>query len=129
MKEPKRFYEMRGKCYGHNLDDLWKQIERVDETQAQAQGYAEDFSKNPQKYERDVFLKRTLLLRINRFDEEIKKYQSIFVQKSHEGFIVFESDGKRVSLEEEVDEERGLTMRCGECKTEIPHLKYPGWNE
>ena len=129
MKEHKRFYEMRGECYGHNLDDLWEQIKKVDETQAQAQEYAEDFSRNPQKYEQDVFLKRSLLLRISRFDEEIKKYQTLFIQKSPEGVIVFESDGKKVSLEKAVDEERDLRMRCGSCETEIPRLKYPGWNE
>lgn len=132
MKEPKRFYEMRGECYGHNLDDLWKQIEKVDETQAQAQEYAEDFSRNPQKYEQDVFLKRTLLLRISRFDEEIKKYNPLFRDKCHAGIIVFESDGKILSLDEFVDafdEGKNLLMRCATCKTEIPRLKYPGWNE
>jgi len=129
MTESKKFYEMRRECYGHNLDDLWEQIKRVDETQAQAQEYAEDFSRNPQKYEQDVFLKRSLLLRISKFDEEIKKYQTLFIQKSHEGIIIFESDGGKVSLEEAVDEERNLRMRCGTCEIEIPRLKYPGWNE
>jgi hypothetical protein len=126
-----RFYEQRRNCKCPSLESLWSQIKNVDDTQIEAQEYVERYVANKEECDGDVYFKRELGLRISKFDEMINGYQDIFVERCKDGLVVFEVDGREIGFEEALDEmnESDLVMKCGSCKTEIPHLRYPGWNE
>ncbi|MBI2107090.1 hypothetical protein HYT57_03830 [Candidatus Woesearchaeota archaeon] len=123
-----RFLQQRANCKCRQLDELWGEIGKVDDAQSEAQDYAEEYTKNKEKLDKDPFFKRAFWKRMEAFNQGIERYQAIFVEKVKSGDIVFESGSKKISYEEALDAE-SVAMRCAYCNTGIPHLKYPGWNE
>ena len=124
-----RFYEMRGDCRCPALEEHWEQIRNVDDAQAAAQEYAEAYVANQAQYDSDSIFMNALRSRIAAFGKAIEASNEVFVRKCHDGAIAFESHGKRLTIEQAAYADERPIMKCATCGTEIPHLKYPGWNE
>lgn len=120
---------MRGDCRCATMKELWEQVKRVDNAQAEAHGYAEAYTAEQARYEDDLIFMNALRSRIAAFGKSIEAYQKVFLGKCHDGVIVFELHGKPLTIEEEAYADKRQIMKCATCGTEIPHLKYPGWNE
>jgi hypothetical protein len=123
------FYEMRGNCYGHNLDDLWEKIRMVDLFQKKARDYVEAFLNEPEKYERDILFRRSISLKIKFFENALKEYQEIFLEKYFKGFLFFEVNRTNKNFEEKKESESDLIVKCKTCEIIVPRLKYVGWGK
>ena len=124
-----RFYEKREDCRCPALEELWEQIKKVDDAQAEAQEYAEAYVSEQARYVGDPIFMNALRSRIAVFAETINAYQKIFVRKWHDSAITFELNGKHLTVEEAINAGESSTAKCATCGTQIPHLKYPGWNQ
>ena len=123
-----RFYEQRGDCECPELEELWDQMKSVDDAQANAQNYAEDYVRDPKKYEKDPTFMRALAIRTDTFRSELRVYHGVFETKALDGSIVFKIDESEVDPRK-LSEGDQYSFYCRSCDTEIPFLSYPGWGE
>jgi len=124
-----RFYEMKGDCRCPALEELWEQIKNVDDAQATAQEYAEAYITDQARYDGDSIFMNALRSRIAAFGKAIEAEQQVFLRKCHDGAFVFVLGGKPLTIEGAAYADERPIMKCATCGTEIPQLKYPGWNE
>lgn len=112
---------------------MWRQIQRVDDAQAEAQDYAEEYIKDPTAHDQDVIFMHALRTRIGRYHDEIEAFQELFVRKCHDKTVVLELDGEEVQVTSipDIPETRNahVVRRCRVCGQVVPRVKYPGWNE
>ena len=123
-----RFYEHRGSCACPELSALWSQIKVVDEAQKEAKDYAEQYTQDPARWDGDPIFMRAMQQRVNAFGRGIEKYNEMFRQCCKAGHITFFAEGIPVAIDA-LQDGVSYRMRCSSCGTEVPHLKYPGWNE
>lgn len=122
------FYDYRKNCKCSQLNELWGQIKKVDNSQEEAKRYAEEYIKNPERYKEDVTFMNALSKRTNEFNSQILKYQDIFVKVCRKGHVVFEIEGKNINPKK-FSKKEDYIIKCKRCDTRIPFLKYPSWNE